>query len=608
MFLASSIDLRPIVPRLLARAKRIEEESPGLFVLAAREFRYPVRQQKVEVQAEQFHRMNPLEKFVLRAIRELPSTPSPEELALALGLDPIFIKNTFSSLTSLSTIASDGNRSYVTEAGKAALSNEKISEEPIRETWYLVQDPVLNTTTFTTWSLEDAEEDIDDLRAHVQKNLMQFPAFSLDLASLQPQLQDLGLSLHDPDNNRIVISITPAALPEQHWKRIAVFVLYDTFEENPERRVTFQVRVRDERSAQDQHNAQIAEWLVSQLQEQKLSLKTLCGVTDDMIMQEEARLKEASPEERLVDERVEAIRQQVAQQQRLKQDGQAAAEAGTARQLRDEEIRPAFLQALQGARKQIIIYSPWINEQVVDDEFLALLQDRVRQGVHVLIGYGIERSEHQAERPVPIELLQRLRAVQPTPETPGVLVEWLGNSHAKELVIDRRVHLNGSHNWLSYRGDRFPRGETVYHVTIATEVEKAYTHLAQRFLQRARDLWLRTGDDGRKKALCILCYLEHEEEGAAWIERDKKYALIPLWLLLAQQSIIQGREAFIRDSLRTVISLTCTAIEPKNAVRNTIVTELRNVLKMMESKNRDLTSILLHDSFSELKQLGLAQN
>ncbi len=44
MFLASSIDLRPIVPSLLSRATRIEEESPGLYVLAAREFRYPVRQ------------------------------------------------------------------------------------------------------------------------------------------------------------------------------------------------------------------------------------------------------------------------------------------------------------------------------------------------------------------------------------------------------------------------------------------------------------------------------------------------------------------------------------------------------------------------------------
>ncbi len=560
------------------------------------------------MQAEQFHRMNPLEKFVLRAINEIPSTPSIEEVALALGLDPIFIRNTFSYLVSLHNIVSDGNRSYVTEAGKAALSNEKVSEEPIRELWYLVQDPVLGTDTFTTWSLNDADEDIEDLRAHVKKILTQFPPFSFDLASLQPQLQDLGLSLHDPENNRIVISITPTALPELHCKRFAVFVLYDTLEEDPERRVTFQVRVKDERSSQDQHDPQIAEWLASQLQEQDLSLKTLCGVTDDMITQEEVRQREASPDEQQVDERVEAIRQHVAHQQRLKRDRQVLADVGTARQLRDIEIYPAFLQALQEARKQIIIYSPWINEQVVDDKFLALLQDRVQQGVQILIGYGIERSEHQAERPVPVELLQRLRAVQPSQGTPGIMAEWLGNSHAKELVIDRKVHFNGSHNWLSYRGDRFPRGETVYQVTIATEVEKAYNHLEQRFIKRAKDLWLRAGDDGRKKALCILSYLEHEEDGAAWIDRDKKYSLIPLWLLLIQQSITQGREALVRDPLRKLISLTCTAIEPESPVRNTVVTELRNMLKMMESKNRERTSILLHDSLPELKQLGLIQS
>ncbi len=552
--------------------------------------------------------MNPLEKFVLRAINEIPSTPSIEEVALALGLDPIFIRNTFSYLVSLHNIVSDGNRSYVTEAGKAALSNEKVSEEPIRELWYLVQDPVLGTDTFTTWSLNDADEDIEDLRAHVKKILTQFPPFSFDLASLQPQLQDLGLSLHDPENNRIVISITPTALPELHCKRFAVFVLYDTLEEDPERRVTFQVRVKDERSSQDQHDPQIAEWLASQLQEQDLSLKTLCGVTDDMITQEEVRQREASPDEQQVDERVEAIRQHVAHQQRLKRDRQVLADVGTARQLRDIEIYPAFLRALQEARKQIIIYSPWINEQVVDDKFLALLQDRVQQGVQILIGYGIERSEHQAERPVPVELLQRLRAVQPSQGTPGIMAEWLGNSHAKELVIDRKVHFNGSHNWLSYRGDRFPRGETVYQVTIATEVEKAYNHLEQRFIKRAKDLWLRAGDDGRKKALCILSYLEHEEDGAAWIDRDKKYSLIPLWLLLIQQSITQGREALVRDPLRKLISLTCTAIEPESPVRNTVVTELRNMLKMMESKNRERTSILLHDSLPELKQLGLIQS
>lgn len=606
MFLASNLDLRPIVPSLLAKATSIEEASPGLYVLAAREFRYPVRQQKVEVLADQFHRMNLLEKFVLRAIHDLPPPHSTEEIALALGIDPVFIRNTFNYLVSLQAISNDGKRPYVTETGKAALANEKVSEEAIRETWYLVQDAVLNTATFTAWPLDTADEDIEDLRLHLKKNLTQFPLFSFDLASLQPQLQDLGLSLHDPESNRIVISIMPTALPELRLKRIAVFVLYDTLEENPERRVTFQVRVKDERSSQDRYHAPLTEWLLAQLQEQNLSLKTLCGVTDDMIRLEELQQSEESPDEQQVDERVEAIRQQVAQQQRWQRDGQMVAEIETAQQLRDGEIRFAFFEALREAREQIIIYSPWINEQVVDDEFLALLQDQVQQGVRILIGYGIERSEHQAERPVPIELLQRLYAVQTAQGTPGILAEWLGNSHAKEIVIDRKIHFNGSHNWLSYRGDRFPRGETVYRVTIATEVEKAYNHLAHRFMQRAKHLWSSTGDEGRKKALCILSVLEHEEEGVVWIERDKRYQLIPLWLLLAQGAITSGREVLIHEPLRKLISLTYAAVELEYPVRSEIVGELRSTLKMMELKNRALTSALLHDCSPQLKQLGLS--
>jgi hypothetical protein len=151
-----------------------------------------------------------------------------------------------------------------------------------------------------------------------------------------------------------------------------------------------------------------------------------------------------------------------------------------------------------------------MNEQVVDDEFLSLLEERVGQGVRILIGYGIGRDEKREERPVSPALIQRLRAIQTAEGTPGIIAEWLGNSHAKEIVIDRKVHFSGSQNWLSYRGDRFPRGETVYQVTIAKEVEKAYKHLAQRFIERAKKLWARATDEERKLALCILGYLGRE--------------------------------------------------------------------------------------------------
>jgi len=53
----------------------------------------------------------------------------------------------------------------------------------------------------------------------------------------------------------------------------------------------------------------------------------------------------------------------------------------------------------------------------------------------------------------------------------------MGNSHAKEIVVDRKIHMSGSHNWLSYRGDRLPRGETVHQVTNTDLVQEAYEFL-----------------------------------------------------------------------------------------------------------------------------------
>src|SRR5215471_1608095 len=105
MFPALDTNLRPIAPALLQQAQKIEERSPGLHVLAARELRYPVQQQTVNLRAERYRKLNLLEKFVLRAYAEITPTPSMEELAGALSLDPAFIRNTFNDLISLQNIS-----------------------------------------------------------------------------------------------------------------------------------------------------------------------------------------------------------------------------------------------------------------------------------------------------------------------------------------------------------------------------------------------------------------------------------------------------------------------------------------------------------------------
>jgi hypothetical protein len=519
IFPAYSTAQRLIAQELLPQVHSIEKRSPGLQVLAAREFRYPIRQQAVNLQIDHYRTLNLLEKFVLRAYAEITPTPSIEELAGALGLDPIFIHNTFNDLVSLENI--NRHLHQITEEGRKSLSLEKVSEGSEYDTWYVLQDPVLREVSFARYPLDDIDEDrFEDLSAYVQQDLTRFPVIELQPAALQ--LQELGLDLHNPDEGRFVTEMQPEGKPEYRWRPIAIFVVHDTLSKSSEKSISIQARVGD------QPLPIVVEWLEAELQQQRLSLKTLCGLDDEMLAQEEQFQPGEDAEKRLAEERFEEIRQQAVEQLRQQVEGQTLVkDAGTAVQLRDVEIRPAFLRALQSAREQIIIYSPWINELVVDDEFLALMASLVQKGAHILIGYGIARDEQKEERPMPPRLRQRLRDIQTAEGTPGVIAEWLGNSHAKEVIIDGSIHFSGSHNWLSYRGDRFPRGETVYQVTIDAQVEKAYNHLARRFLEHAQLLWSKAREEEDRIALCILCYLGHEQDAIEWLQRDTRYLSPP---------------------------------------------------------------------------------
>lgn len=596
IFPAPNTRLRPIASNLLSMAQDIEKDEPGLYVLAAREFRYPVQQRKVGVRADQYikNNLHLLETFVLRAFVEISPAPTPEELAEALGLHPIFITSTLNDLISHQYIVSANNNLQVTEQGRKFLVSEIV--KPIHDTWYLIQDTVLNTITFEHQPLEDIGEKLEDLNTYIQQDLTQFPAFELQVEQLQPQLQALGLHLHNPDQGQIVNEMAYTGEPELRWKRFALFVLHDT--DHPE--TAIQCRAY----SQKKMLPLVVEWLDAQLQKKKLSLKKLCGLTDDVLTQEESIPPEEDTE---VEQRLQKIRQQAVIQRRLQAQGQVfETAAGTATQLRDIEIRPAFLKTLREAREFIIIYSPWVNEQVVDEEFLALLEDRVRQGVRILIGYGIGHDEAKEERPMPASLPQRLRTIQTAEGTPGIIAEWLGNSHAKEIVVDRRIHLSGSHNWLSYRGDRFPRGETVYYVTIATEVEKAYTHLAQRFIERAHTLWLKKTNEQRTLALCILGYLGQEQQAAEWIQREQCYHLIPLWLTLATQALSSAKQDIhILIPLQTMIGFCSTAPHVPNPLQSQIITSLRELLKNMNGINQQLTNHFINENARQLAHIGV---
>ncbi|QBD82814.1 hypothetical protein EPA93_45375 [Ktedonosporobacter rubrisoli] len=605
IFPTVSADTRPIAQALRKRVQEMEEGQPGLYVLAAREFRYPVQQQEVTIQVEQRRQMNLLEKFLLQAYTEIVPRPSLEELAGALGLDPLFLKNTLQDLISIQSMVHDVYGPRVTDEGKASLCSETIAEPTFDETRYFIQDVILDKKDTSPFRLRSVREDFEDLSQYVDQDIIKFPSLRFVDDELSTLLQEWGLDLHDPDNNRFVTRITPTASPEIGWRPLSIFILYDTLKENPDEAITFEVR-----SFENKLVPRVGAWLETQLQQRNLSLKTLCGLREEDTFVEEIagsenRHMEEPAIEPEVEERLTKIRQQATNHMRMQRDGQTVEEAaGISMQLRDREIHKTFLGALQEAKELIIIYSPWMNKQVVDDEFIALLQTQVQKGVRILIGYGIGRNQSREDRPVPPDLLQRLHAVQTPEGTPGIIAEWLGNSHAKEVIVDRKVHLSGSHNWLSYRGDRFPRGEIVYKVTIAAQVEEAYHYLAQRFIEHAKNLW-RSAPTKRKLALSILTTLGYEGQALGWIRRDSNYGFIPFWLRLALQGISSDRVEQIIGALQEALILCCTSIGQQDPLMKEIVAQFRKVFKCLAAKDRHLITVFIDENLAELEQLDL---
>lgn len=135
---------------------------------------------------------------------------------------------------------------------------------------------------------------------------------------------------------------------------------------------------------------------------------------------------------------------------------------------------PLLRDALNSAKRQLIIVSPWITEAVVDSDFLAALESRLQRGVSVHIGYGLGPEEGP---PGAIRKLQKLAG-----QFQNFQLVRLGDTHAKILIKDEDWLVTTSFNWLSFRGDpkRAFREEWGTRIAISDQVREQ----AQRILQR----------------------------------------------------------------------------------------------------------------------------
>ncbi len=136
----------------------------------------------------------------------------------------------------------------------------------------------------------------------------------------------------------------------------------------------------------------------------------------------------------------------------------------------DVHEHPGFLsKALTNAKQRILIIAPWVKNGVVNTDFLASLERRLKAGVEVHIGHGYGPDDRGSDE----YALRRLANL--ATRYPKLQIVRLENTHAKILIFDA-VWITTSFNWLSFRGDpnRTYRMEEGTLVQIGAEVDRAY--------------------------------------------------------------------------------------------------------------------------------------
>ncbi|BAY75781.1 hypothetical protein NIES25_22290 [Nostoc linckia NIES-25] len=520
---------KPIDDNLKNLVDEIEAQSSSLSVLAARQFRYSLGQTPVEINIKEPRPFNVLEEFIIRAAIEFQHPPTEDELAYVLGLDSVFIRSTTATLRSLQTLSATSPLTITLE-GRSFYEKGSVPQPPYPVQLNAITDPLSDKITFQSESLNETVINLPDLADFISIDNTITDISVLPLEEIQKSIQDSGLALHVPEEGKIVTSFKVGASIQTIWQKISLFVIFDAIED----KLTIQIRSGKQILEIASHKLQILH------NEGKISLQELCKLSNEAInFEREVILKQKNTE---VEARLEKIRQKALENAiKTSKKVDTSTVVGEAIQLRDGQIAQAFIDVLNSAKNQVIIYSPWVNQAVVNEKFLALLQKLADRGVWILIGHGIARRQEDEDKPIPPEVEEKLRAIKTPDGLPCVQVFWLGDSHVKEVIVDQKIHLCGSHNWLSYRGDYLPRGESVYKVTISHQVEEAYKFLANRFQNHAQKLWQNALEQRDSKlaveSLCVWGALRMEDIALQVIEQSNWPELISVWLDVTLQGL-----------------------------------------------------------------------
>jgi len=119
-----------------------------------------------------------------------------------------------------------------------------------------------------------------------------------------------------------------------------------------------------------------------------------------------------------------------------------------------KEHREFLLKTLNEADKTIIIFSGWLTDYSVNEEFRKRIKSCLERGVDIIIAWGYKKSGSISsdEKNTGARSIKDLQEWTSLKKTKGTLETFFFPNHSKILICDTQYAVMGSFNWLSNSG------------------------------------------------------------------------------------------------------------------------------------------------------------
>lgn len=434
-------------------AKRYAFSREGFKLVNYEEVGLPIYRLTLRVLTQVKKPIPPIEEFVLKSLNAGLDTL--DQLSRFLGLHERTLKHTLTNLMRSEDVVLSGQRPQLTLKGRNTLWDATliVPEQRTIEVYY--DRLLLNTPLYESYQLSSPKE----LR---ERECLEIPASPVK----PPQLDDLSFA----EINRLMQQERRVTKEDKLEliaikaieKRTSLFVyaIALKYKSNTDNSVQIGFFV-DGRLSEEHENAFAKAGLIKKLGFDKYVIEELAEIKTLAPIQADETLRQVTISEQKVRDAENAV-SVATNAENVSQAQKELAQAKEEQQIVTEQLRqlpirwlavyehpPLLEEALTKCRQRLMIISPWIQENVVNGDFIKKLEKLLSQKIDVYIGYGIGDNK---SNPGAIRNLKNLSQRYPNFRLKD-FSQAGRNTHAKILLCDENFVAVSSFNWLSFKGD-----------------------------------------------------------------------------------------------------------------------------------------------------------